>query len=93
MGQQYLIDSNTVINFLSGKLPQQSLGFINQIVNDTPNISVVTKIEVLGYNTPTETTQLLNDFINDSIILGLENDIVDTTIKIRKEYKIKTPEP
>jgi len=36
MGQQYLIDSNTVINFLSGKLPQQSLDNINQDDTFTP---------------------------------------------------------
>jgi hypothetical protein len=48
MGQQYLIDSNAVIDYLSGKLPKKGKLFMDKVINDTPNISVITKIEVLG---------------------------------------------
>jgi predicted nucleic acid-binding protein len=92
MGQQYLTDSNTVIDYLSGKLPDKGMEFMNQIVNDYPNISVITKIEVLGYKTTPEIFQLLSGFMNDSVIIGLSEDIVEQTIEIRKEHKIKTPD-
>ncbi len=29
MGQQYLIDSNTLIDYLSGKLPVNGIAFMN----------------------------------------------------------------
>lgn len=50
MGQQYLIDSNSVIDYLSGKLYKNGMSFMNQVINDIPIISVITQIEVLGYN-------------------------------------------
>ncbi len=92
MGQQYLIDSNAVIDYLSGKIPEKAMSFMNQVINDIPNISVITKIEVLGYNTTPEAYQLLSGFVEDSIVLGLSDDIVEQTIKIRKENTIKTPD-
>jgi len=92
MGKQYIIDSNGVIDYLSGKLPEKGMAFMNQVVNDIPNISVITKIEVLGYKTTEEANQLLTGFVDDSVVLGLSDDIVEQTIEIRKENKIKTPD-
>ncbi len=53
---------------------------------------MITKIEVLGYKTSSEAYQLLLDFIEDSVVLGLSDDVVEKTIEIRKETKIKTPD-
>jgi predicted nucleic acid-binding protein len=92
MGQQYLIDSNTVIDYLSGKLPDNGRLFLDQLINNIPNISVITKIEVLGYKTTPEASQLLNDFVDDSAVYSLSDEIVKKTIEIRKEYKIKIPD-
>ncbi|MFZ4465117.1 MAG: type II toxin-antitoxin system VapC family toxin [Bacteroidales bacterium] len=92
MGQQYLIDSNALIDYLSGKLPTNGVSFMNQVINDTPIISVITKIEVLGFKTSKEASQLLTDFVNDSIVFGLTDEIVEQTIELRKEHKIKTPD-
>ncbi len=92
MEPQYLIDSNAVIDYLSGKVPPKGLPFMNEVINSTPNISVITKIEVLGYKTSSEAYRLLLDFIEDSIVLGLSDDVVEKTIEIRKENKTKTPD-
>ena len=50
MGQEYLIDSNAVIDFLIAAYPKSGMKFMNGIVNKGLNISVITKIEVLGFN-------------------------------------------
>ncbi|NOU47496.1 MAG: type II toxin-antitoxin system VapC family toxin [Bacteroidales bacterium] len=92
MGQQYLIDSNALIDYLSGKLPADAVSFLNQVINDIPNISVITKIEVLGFKTTREASTLLSNFIDDSIVFGLSDEIVEQTIALRKEHKIKTPD-
>ncbi|KAF0237072.1 MAG: PilT protein domain-containing [Prolixibacteraceae bacterium] len=92
MGKQYLIDSNSVIDYLSGKLHVNGMTFMNQIINEIPTISVITKIEVLGYKTTNEATQLLESFIQDSIVVGLSEEIVDKTIEIRKMYNTKIPD-
>ena len=82
---QYLIDTNTVIDYLGKKLPEKGMNFMNTIIDAMPNVSVVTKIEVLGFNAPAEHSQMLNDFMNDAIVLDLSNNVVDTCIVIRKK--------
>jgi hypothetical protein len=51
MEPQYLIDSNSLIDYLVGKLPPKGMDFMNKVINIIPVISVITKIEVLGYKT------------------------------------------
>jgi len=89
---QYLIDTNAVIDYLGNKLPAAGIDFMTGIIDAIPNLSVVTKIEVLGFNAPEEDYQLLTNFMNDATVLDLTSNIVDLTIKIRKEYKTKLPD-
>jgi predicted nucleic acid-binding protein len=46
----YLLDTNTVINYLDNSIPASAILFLNKIVDDACNISIITKIETLGYN-------------------------------------------
>lgn len=92
MAGSYLIDSNAVIYYLSGKLPESGMKFMNQVINEVPIISVITQIEVLGYKTTPEASALLNNFVKDSVVIGLSNEIVEQTIDIRKNNKIKVPD-
>jgi hypothetical protein len=52
--QQYLIDTNAVIDYLGNKLPDSGMEFMNKVIDGTPNVSIITKIEVLGFNSPEE---------------------------------------
>ena len=92
MGAQHLIDSNAVIDYLSGKLPPNGMAFMHSIVNVVPKVSVITQIEVLGYNAPPEDEQLLIDFIGDSEVLGISDLVVNQSIELRKQLKIKLPD-
>ena len=51
---QYLIDTNAVIDYLGQKLPDSGMAFMNSVVDAIPVISVITKIEVLGFKAPAE---------------------------------------
>ena len=88
----YVIDSNAVIDYLSGQIPEAGMSFMNAVINDTPVISVITQIEVLGFNNPTEIESLLTQFVDDSLVIALNDEIVKTTISIRKKSKIKMPD-
>ncbi len=88
----YLIDTNSVIDYLGLKIPNSGMDFISSIIDEVPKVSIITKIEVLGFNAPENHYQLLTDFMNDSIVLELSNNIVDACIEIRKKYKIKLPD-
>lgn len=90
--KHYLIDTNVVIDFLGNKIPSSGSIFLNSIVDNVPIVSVITKIELLGFNTSPEHYALLNNFINDSSVLGLSNNVVDKCIDIRKRYKTKLPD-
>lgn len=90
--QQYLIDTNVVIDYLGERLPVNGMDFMNNIIDAGPNISVVTKIEVLGFNAAKDHEQLLQEFISDSNITELTSHIVDKSIELRKIYKIKLPD-
>jgi predicted nucleic acid-binding protein len=89
---QYLIDTNVVIDYLGQKMPLMGMNFMNTIIDAIPNVSVVTKIEVLGFNTPDKHYQLLTQFMEDATVLDLSNNVVDTCIEIRKNYKTKLPD-
>jgi predicted nucleic acid-binding protein len=89
---QYLIDTNAVIDYLGNKLPASGMDFMNTVIDAVPNVSVVTKIEVLGFNAPEQHYQLLTNFINDATVLDLTNNVVEASIDIRKKHKTKLPD-
>jgi hypothetical protein len=49
MGTEYLIDSNVIIGYLDNKIPASGMAFISGIVDKVPNVSVISKIEVLRF--------------------------------------------
>ena len=89
---QYLIDTNAVIDYLGKKISSPGIKFMNDVIDRVPNVSVITKIEVIGFNAPEEHSQLLINFINDSTVLDLTGNIVDATIDIRKKFNVKLPD-
>ncbi len=92
MGQKYLIDSNCIIYYFGNQFPPNGTEFIKTLVDARPNVSVITKIEVLGFNTTSEQGVVINAFMNDAVVLELSPEIVNHTIKLRKSYKIKLPD-
>ena len=92
MGKQYLIDSNSVIDYMAGVFPPPGMEFMNKIIDDIPVISVITKIEILGFKTTQEAGSLMIHFVEDSMVIGLADEIVEKTIELRKDHKIKIPD-
>ncbi|HEY2727845.1 MAG TPA: type II toxin-antitoxin system VapC family toxin [Parafilimonas sp.] len=87
-----LLDSNTVIDFLGKKYPGTAAKFISDIIDEIPNLSIISKIEILSYKTSTEEYSILSNFCNDAIIINLNDEIVNKTIALRINHKIKTPD-
>ncbi len=90
--RQYLIDTNAVIDYLGSRLTASGMEFMNQIIDDVPNVSVITKIELLGFNAPEEHYNMLLEFMQDARITGLNEGIINESINIRKKYKTKLPD-
>ena len=92
MDAKYLIDSNVIIGYLAGKIPNQGMKTVSQIVDQIPRISVISQIEVLRFVDTPENEKILSDFIDNSIIYSINPVIVQRTIKLCKNNKIKIPD-
>ncbi|MCL2472464.1 MAG: type II toxin-antitoxin system VapC family toxin [Treponema sp.] len=92
MAQGYLLDSNVIIGFLASRIPASGIEIISTIIDQIPRISVITQIEVLRFNDTPENEKVLSNFIDSSIIHPLSSDIVNRTILLCKQKKIKLPD-
>ena len=91
--ENYLLDSNTVIDYLEGKMPVRALEEMDKIIDQKARISVITQMEILGWFGATSVQlNLLNEFVADAIVFDLTPEMINRTIKIRQQYKIKLPD-
>jgi hypothetical protein len=70
-GKGYLIDKNAIIDFIAGKMPASGREFLVELVDAVPDISVISKIELLGFRTSDEQYEILSSFVRDAAVLGL----------------------
>jgi predicted nucleic acid-binding protein len=87
MEQKYILDTNTVIDYIGDKLPQHSALAMDKLVNDELNISIIVRIETLGFNGEETEMQKLKDFLSLAKIYYLDDLIADKTIDLRKIYR------
>ncbi len=89
----YLIDTNVAIYYFGLALSTESEKFMDKILGERYSISVINRIELLGFERLNENeSDALNAFISNSSIFDLEEDIILKTIQIRKKYNIKLPD-
>ena len=94
MGIKYLWDTNTAIYYLQQQFPPGAEKFIDDLLKDEqPVISAITEIELLCWKTASEKDlEVLDNFINDALIIELEQPIKLKTADIRKVHRIKLPD-
>lgn len=93
MGTRYLLDSNTVIDYIAQLHPDAGRRWLDEIIDEEINVSVITKIEVLSFAPDkTDNYAILLDFFDSSRVFALDADIERKTIQIRQNQKIKLPD-
>lgn len=94
MGIKYLWDTNTAIYYLQQQFPPGAEKFMDDLLKDEqPVISAITEIELLCWKTATEKDlEVLHNFINDALVIELEQPIKLKTADIRKLHRIKLPD-
>lgn len=93
MGPKILIDTNIAIGYIGSRLSIIAMDKLDKIFNDEYHISVINKIELLGYpNLNQNEEEKFNLLIDHSIVHQIDNKIIEKTIAIRKIYKIKLPD-
>jgi predicted nucleic acid-binding protein len=89
MGTEYLLDTNTVIDFSVQKLPDRANEKLSFIIDTSPKISIINKIELLSFsNVPGQ----IIFFTDNAFVISLDENIVQKTIELRRKYKIKLPD-
>lgn len=88
---KYILDTNTLIYFMDGALTSRGFDFVLQTFqNKEAALSVISKIEVLGFPFPDiASAQKAEKLVMSLPIFMLMEDIVNQTIEIRKTNKIK----
>jgi predicted nucleic acid-binding protein len=88
----YLIDTNIIIYYFNGLTDDETL---HTILADSFKISIITKIEFLGWgqfaadlNSHTQA----REFISHAKIFDLKEAIVEQSIRLRQQFKTKTPD-
>ena len=90
MDKGYLIDSNTAIDYLDNKLPDNTARLIDSVASQ---VSVITRMELLGWANATEKQMgVLQKFISTSFVFNLYEPIIVKAIYVRKTYRIKLPD-
>jgi len=87
MGQKYLIDSNVLIDYMANLIPVKGSDFVENLFNSQFLISVVTKIEVLGYNDLPQKILAMSNFISLSKILPLNEIVTEKTIELKRVFR------
>ena len=71
-------------------LTQAGIDFMDDVIDATPNLSVISQIELLSWKTPKSSQ--ISDFISDSLIFNITPEVVTICVKLRKGRRIKTPD-
>ena len=89
MEQGYLLDTNIAVYLLHGKLSPKAAAFLKKTLRRRANLSIVTKIELLSWG---EESELYSDFIENSDIYPLSDNVVSKSIDVRKTYRTNLPD-
>jgi len=74
-------------------LTKESEKFIDEVLAEQYSISVINRIELLGFKEMSENeSEALFSFIENSDIIDLGEGIILATIQIRKKFNIKLPD-
>ena len=93
MAKGYLIDTNIFTKYTQAELSEKGNDLVNGILNSfSCQISVITRIELLSWNTDQKTINLIEEFIGISKEFGLTEEIIIKSAEMRRNKKIKLPD-
>jgi len=88
----YLIDTNVISDYFMASMPLNGLQFMDNVIDDIPNLSVISQIELLCWKTDAAMERQIRNFLSDSIIFNITTTIIDNCVNIRRNKKVKTPD-
>jgi predicted nucleic acid-binding protein len=90
---RYLFDTNILIYYFNGSLSEDIKKEISEMLRQNFTISVISKMEFLGFSKFTsEQKEQATQFLSFAKVIPLEDDIVDSVIKMKQRKNIKLPD-
>lgn len=87
-GDKFLLDTNAVLYILAGDETLSDFLFEKELY-----ISVITEMELLSYKNITDKEKLtIESFLNDFIIINIEEKVKLTSIEVKKSSNMKLPD-
>lgn len=87
------MDTNILIYYFADAIPDKELNMVEEIFKTSFNISIITKIEFLGWEKHTEEGfEEARNFVDFAEVIPLTNEVANLTIDIRRKCKIKLPD-
>ncbi|QDA32317.1 type II toxin-antitoxin system VapC family toxin [Thermococcus indicus] len=88
-----MIDTNVLIYYLADAIPEGELPKVEEILRKSFNVSIITKIEFLGWkgHTP-EGFEKSKEFISFAHVIPLTDEIAEVAIELRRRVSIKLPD-
>ncbi len=90
--EQFIIDTNVISHYLSGRINAENIEVMDEVINAIPNFSIISKIELLSWKTDTVIEEKIQSLLEESNVFDMTDAIVTNCINIRRKYKIKTPD-
>ncbi len=93
MENNYLLDTNILIYYFNGIFAKDN-SEIDAIFEKNFTVSIITKIEFLGWAgfKEAELYAKAKEFIDNAVVLYIDDAIAEEAIRIRQEHKVKTPD-
>lgn len=93
MAVNYLMDTNVLIDYTGKKFTGSAELSLDAAFDEVFYYSIISRIEVLGFNAPATVLQGLQDFLDLGYQYYVSDDIASQTILIRRALpKLKTPD-
>jgi predicted nucleic acid-binding protein len=86
---QYLMDSNVLIDYTMNRIPQENVVFLERLIQEDFVLSVIIKIEVLGYKDTPEKMEMMEKLVARAELIPLDEAIIQGAIDLRRNYKLK----
>ena len=88
------MDSNTIIDYVSGKLPNEKEVWFDSVIDEAVAVSIINKLEVLvGYKFK-DIREIIpfEELFNTVTVFPLNENVENKTIEIRKTIHLKLPD-
>ncbi len=87
-GNSIVLDTNIILYLLNGDEQLSAMLSGMELF-----VSVISEIELLGYNGIGEDDKLkIKFFLSECSIIFLDNEVKELSIKIKQKFKVKTPD-